>query len=48
MTATPLTLYATRPDEKPPPEVTEPAVVELDEVTESTSCSCNASDDNPH
>ena len=48
MTATPLTLYATRPAGQPPPEVTEPAIVDLDDVTESTSCSCNASDDNPH
>ncbi len=48
MTAVSLTLYATRPAEQAPPEVTEPAIVELDEVTESTSCSCNASDDNPH
>lgn len=48
MTGVPLTLYATRPAEQAAPEITEPAIVALDEVTESTSCSCNASDDNPH
>ncbi len=48
MTATSLTLYATRPAGQAPAEVTEPAIVELDQITESTSCSCNASDDNPH
>jgi hypothetical protein len=48
MTAVPLALYATRPAELAPPEVTEPAIVDLDEVTESASCSCNASDDNPY
>jgi hypothetical protein len=48
MTAVPLTLYATRPAVDAAPEVTEPAIVELDDIMESTSCSCNASDDNPH
>jgi hypothetical protein len=48
VTAVPLALYATRPAETAPLEVTEPAIVALDEVTESTACSCNASDDNPH
>lgn len=48
MTAVPLTLYPTRPAEEPAPEVTVPVMVELDQVIESTTCSCNAGDDNPH
>jgi hypothetical protein len=48
MTAVPLVLYPTRPAEKPAPEVTAPVVVDLDQVIESTTCSCNAGDDNPH
>jgi hypothetical protein len=48
MTAVPVTLYPTRPVEEPAPEVTDPVMVELDEVIESTTCSCNAGDDNPH
>ncbi len=48
MTAAPLTLYPTRPPEEPVPEVTAPVMVELDQVIESTTCSCNAGDDNPH
>ncbi|MGO8958825.1 MAG: hypothetical protein ACLQFR_15855 [Streptosporangiaceae bacterium] len=48
MTAVPVTLYPTRPVEVPEPEVTDPVMVELDEVIESTTCSCNAGDDNPH
>jgi len=48
MTAVPVTLYPTRPAEEPAPEVTDPVMVELDEVVESTTCSCNAGDDNPH
>jgi hypothetical protein len=48
MTAVPLTLYPTRPAEEPVPEVTGPVMVDLDEVIESTTCSCNAGDDNPH
>ncbi len=48
MTAVPLALYPTRPAGEAPPEVTEPAIVALDEVIESTTCSCNAGDDNPH
>jgi hypothetical protein len=48
MTAVALTLYPTRPAEEAVPEVTDPVMVELDEVIESTTCSCNAGDDNPH
>lgn len=48
MTAISLTLYPTRPAGDAPPEVTEPSIVELDDITEATACSCNASDDNPH
>jgi hypothetical protein len=48
MTAVPVTLYPTRPAEQAPPEVTAPALVDLDQVIESTTCSCNAGDDNPH
>jgi hypothetical protein len=48
MTATPLTLYPTRPAEQIVPEVTDPVLVALDDVIESTTCSCNAGDDNPH
>jgi hypothetical protein len=48
MTAVPLILYPTRPAEEARQEVTEPVLVELDEVIESTTCSCNAGDDNPH
>jgi hypothetical protein len=48
MTAVALTLYPTRPAEEAVPEVTAPAVVELDDIMESSSCSCAASDDNPN
>jgi hypothetical protein len=48
MTAISVTLYPTRPAEHVPPEVTAPVMVELDQVIESTTCSCNAGDDNPH
>ena len=48
MTAVPVTLYPTRSAEQAPPEVAVPAVVDLDQVIESTTCSCNAGDDNPH
>jgi hypothetical protein len=48
MTAVPLTLYPTRPAQEAVPEVTTPVMVELDQVTESVFCSCNAGDDNPH
>ncbi len=48
MTAVALTLYPTRPAVEPVPEVTSPVMVELDQVIESTTCSCNAGDDNPH
>jgi hypothetical protein len=47
MTAVPLTLYPTRPAEEAVPEVTTPVMVHLEQVTESTKCSCNAGDDNP-
>jgi hypothetical protein len=48
MTAVPVTLYPTRPAEEPAPEITIPAMVDLDQIIESTTCSCNAGDDNPH
>jgi hypothetical protein len=48
MTAVPVTLYPTRPAEASAPEITEPVMIELDQVIESTTCSCNAGDDNPH
>jgi hypothetical protein len=48
MTAVAVTLYLTRPAEAPVQEVAEPVTVQLDEVIESTTCSCNAGDDNPH
>jgi len=48
MTATAITLYRTRPEEAAVPEVTAPAVVSLDGIMESSSCSCAASDDNPN
>ncbi len=48
MTAVALTLYPTRPVEEPVRQVTRPVVVDLDQVTESSTCSCNAGDDNPH
>jgi hypothetical protein len=48
MTATALTRYRTRPDEEAVREVTAPAVVSLDDIMESSSCSCAASDDNPN
>jgi hypothetical protein len=48
MTAVALTLYPTRPAEQAPPKVTAPVLVDLDQVIESTTCSCNAGDDNPH
>jgi hypothetical protein len=48
MTAIAVTLYPTRPVEEPVQEITEPVTVQLDRVIESTTCSCNAGDDNPH
>ncbi len=48
MTAVALALYPTRPAGEAVPEVTVPVMVELDQVIESTTCSCNAGDDNPH
>jgi hypothetical protein len=33
---------------QPVPQVTSPVTVNLDQVTESTTCSCNAGDDNPN
>jgi hypothetical protein len=48
MTAVPVTLYPTRPAEGSASEVTEPVMIGLDQVIESTTCSCNAGDDNPH
>jgi hypothetical protein len=48
MTAVALTLYPTRPAEEAVPEVTAPAMVDLDHVMEAVACSCNAGDDNPH
>ena len=48
MTAVPVTLYPTRPAEEAAPEVTEPVMVELDQIMDSVACSCNAGDDNPH
>jgi hypothetical protein len=48
MTAVALTLYPTRPAGEPEPEVIDPVMVDLDQVIESTTRSCNAGDDNPH
>jgi hypothetical protein len=48
MTAVALTLYPTRPAEQPVRQVTRPVTVDLDQITESTTCSCNAGDDNPN
>ena len=48
MTAVSLTLYATRPAEEPVPEVADPVMVELEQLMNSSKCSCSASDDNPH
>ncbi|MGH3283821.1 MAG: hypothetical protein ACRDPD_03900 [Streptosporangiaceae bacterium] len=48
MTAVPVTLYATRPAEEPVPEVTVPVMVDLEQLMNSSKCSCSASDDNPH
>jgi hypothetical protein len=48
MTTVALTLYPTRPAEQPVRQVTSPVTVELDDVIESTTCSCNAGDDNPN
>ena len=48
MTAVALALYPTRPADEAVPEVTAPVMVGLDQVIESTTCSCNAGDDNPH
>lgn len=48
MTAAPLMLYPTRPAEEAPPEVAVPVMVELDQLMDSSKCSCSASDDNPH
>jgi len=48
MTAVPVRLYPTRSAEEVAPEVTEPVLVELDQIIDSVACSCNAGDDNPH
>ena len=48
MTAVALTLYPTRPADQPVRQVTRPVTVDLDDITESTTCSCNAGDDNPN
>lgn len=48
MTAIPVTLYPTRPAEEPAAEVTDPVMVDLDQIMDSVACSCNAGDDNPH
>jgi hypothetical protein len=48
MTAVALTLYRTRPAEEPVRQVTSPVMVALDDVIESTNCSCSAGDDNPN
>jgi hypothetical protein len=48
MTAVALTLYPTCPAGEPEPEVIDPVMVDLDQVIESTTRSCNAGDDNPH
>jgi hypothetical protein len=48
MTAVPVALYPTRRAEASAPEITETVMIELDQVIESTTCSCNAGDDNPH
>jgi hypothetical protein len=48
MSAVALTLYPTRPAEAAAPEVTAPVTVALDDIMESSSCSCAASDDNPN
>jgi hypothetical protein len=48
MTAVAVALYPTRPTEEPVREVTVPVAVALDDITESTNCSCNAGDDNPN
>jgi len=48
MAAIDLTLYPTRPAEQPARQVTSPVMVDLDDITESTTCSCNAGDDNPN
>jgi hypothetical protein len=34
--------------EESAPEVAEPVTVQLDQIIESTTCSCTAGDDNPH
>jgi hypothetical protein len=47
MTAVPLTLYPTRAAEEAAPEITDPVMVELDQIMDSVACSCNAGDDNP-
>jgi hypothetical protein len=48
MSTVALTLYPTRPVEEAVPEVTAPVTVALDDIMESSSCSCAASDDNPN
>jgi len=48
MTAVALTFYPTCPAEQPIWQVASPTMVDLDQVTESTTCSCNAGDDNPN
>ncbi|MGA2830678.1 MAG: hypothetical protein ABSF03_31700 [Streptosporangiaceae bacterium] len=48
MTAIPVTLYPTRPAEESAAEITDPVMVDLDQIMDSVACSCNAGDDNPH
>jgi hypothetical protein len=48
MTAVSVTLYPTRPAERAAPEVTMPTKVDLEAIIESSTCSCNAGDDNPN
>lgn len=48
MTAVPVTFYPTRLAEEAAPEVTEPVMIELDQIMDSVACSCSAGDDNPH
>ena len=48
MSPVPLTLYPTRPAEETVPEVTAPVRLALDDIMESSACSCAASDDNPN
>jgi hypothetical protein len=48
MTTVTLTPYPTRPAEEPAAEITDPVMVDLDQIMDSVACSCNAGDDNPH